>query len=261
MLSGRRAQTWRYQPSYRRPRHFHEEPELNLVIRGSAVLGVGEQRVAVARGDAVLLQPGQDHELIWASPDLELYVLALKPSLSEHVRASLCGAAGAPIRLQPSEVGSLEAQLTAMGEIRDPVAVESQVAQIFAALAPQFGNVHVLSRRAIEILRVERAWSEEQIACRVGANPSQLSRHFHRDWGVRLSEYRARVRLIEFVKLVDSGQALSHAALSADFGSYAQCHRVFRRHVGVAPKDYFAGARREVDSVVAPRFETLSAVD
>jgi AraC-like DNA-binding protein len=252
MLPGRRAQGWRHQPSFRRPRHFHEEPELNLVFRGWAVLGVGEQRIPVARGDVVLLQPGQDHELVEASPGLELYVLALKPSLSEHVRSSFAGAASARVRLDASELGSLEAQLTAMGEIRDTATVESQLAQIFAALASRFGNVHVLSRRAIEILRVERAWSEEQIAFRLGANPSQLSRYFHRDWGVRLSEYRARLRLIEFVKLVDTGQALSHAALSADFGSYAQCHRVFRRLVGLAPKDYFAGARREVDSAVAP---------
>lgn len=55
---------------------------------------------------------------------------------------------------------------------------------------------------------------------------------------------------MEFIKLVDAGRPLSHAALDADFGSYAQCHRVFRRFVGVAPHDYFAGERWRVDSAV-----------
>ncbi len=251
MLPGRRAQTWRHQPSFWRPRHFHEETELNVVFRGSAVLGVGGHRLGVARGDVLLFQPGQDHELLEASPDLELYVVALNRALSAHLGGSYSCAQGVRARLEPSEVDSLEARLAALGELRDTTAVEAQLTGFFAAVAPRFGSVHVLSRRALEVLKVERAWSEVQIADRLGANPTQLSRYFHRDWGVRLSEYRARLRLIEFVRLVDAGQPFSHAALGADFGSYAQCHRVFRRLVGFAPNDYFSGARREVDAAIA----------
>jgi AraC-like DNA-binding protein len=250
MLPGRRAQAWRHQPSFRRPRHFHEEPELNLVLRGSGLLSVGEHRVRVARGDVLLFQPAQDHELIEASSDLELYAVAVSPSLSAHLGA-LPSAPSARARLSESELDPLEEKLFGIGDVRDSVSVESQLVELFASVAPRFSNVHVLSRRALEMARIERALSEEHIADRLGAHPTQISRYFHRDWGVRFSEFRARLRLMEFVRLVDAGQTLSHAALAADFGSYAQCYRVFRRLVGFSPNDYFAGARRDVDAALA----------
>src|SRR5688572_27193116 len=85
MLPGRRAQAWRHQPAFRRPRHFHEEPEINLVTRGSCKMGVGDRPLRLTAGQLVVFQPGQDHELIEASPDLELFVFALRPEL--HARA------------------------------------------------------------------------------------------------------------------------------------------------------------------------------
>ena len=62
-----------------------------------------------------------------------------------------------------------------------------------------------------------------------------------------LVELRSRLKLSEFVRLVDAGQSFTAAALQADFGSYAQCHRVFRRFTGCQPRAYFAGARAEID--------------
>src|ERR1041384_4774808 len=82
MHAQRRAQVWRHQPSYQRPRHFHDEPEINVVLRGVARLGVGDQELTLSRGLAVVLQPGQDHELLSATDDLELYVFALRPELA-----------------------------------------------------------------------------------------------------------------------------------------------------------------------------------
>ena len=41
---------------------------------------------------------------------------------------------------------------------------------------------------------------------------------------------------------------MSAAALDADFGSYAQCHRTFQRALGCSPRDYFDGNRSVIDS-------------
>ena len=71
MLAGRAAQAWRHQPAFHRPRHFHAEPELNLVVRGHARIGVGERTFLLTAGMLLAFQPGQDHELIEASPDLD----------------------------------------------------------------------------------------------------------------------------------------------------------------------------------------------
>jgi quercetin dioxygenase-like cupin family protein len=88
MLAGRRSQVWRHQPAYRRPRHFHDEPELNLVIAGRGVVGVGDHTLAVAAGESLLFQPGQDHVLLDSSEDFDLFVLAMSPELAERSRTS-----------------------------------------------------------------------------------------------------------------------------------------------------------------------------
>ena len=219
---------------------------------GRATLGVGNQCVELERGDVVLFQAGQDHELLTATSDLELHVVALKPSLAELVPGLRLGPVGSRAQLGAPELSAVQQKLADMADVCDATTIDAQLADVFTTIAPRLERVHVLSRRALELVRAERAWSEERLAARVGASVSQLSRHFHHDLGVRFSEYRARLRLMQFVKLVDAGQTLSHAAFDADFGSYAQCHRVFRRLLGCAPKDYFAGARRAVDASCAP---------
>ena len=82
MLPGRAAQVWRHQPEYRRPRHFHEETEVNAVVRGSALVGIGDRTLELGPGELVMFEPGQDHVLLEASDDLELFVFALRPELA-----------------------------------------------------------------------------------------------------------------------------------------------------------------------------------
>src|SRR3954463_10187106 len=69
MAGQKRAQVWAYAAQYRRPRHFHAEPELNLVVAGRAMFGVGDSTVQVGAGELLSFLPGQDHALLEASPD------------------------------------------------------------------------------------------------------------------------------------------------------------------------------------------------
>jgi hypothetical protein len=116
MLPGRRGQVWRYQPEYRRPRHFHHEPELNFVVAGAATFGTGRGAIRAASGDLVCWPPGLDHELLSASPDLDLFVVALTPELCERALGSgaAVAIAGRPLVSLPREVGAeLRALLSA----------------------------------------------------------------------------------------------------------------------------------------------------
>src|SRR6188768_3921697 len=81
------AFVWKYLESIggRRPRHFHAEPELNLVVRGSATFGVGQKVVTVASGELIAFPAAQDHVLLDSSPDLYLYALGLDSSYSAEV--------------------------------------------------------------------------------------------------------------------------------------------------------------------------------
>lgn len=251
MLPKRRAQVWRHQPSYRRPRHFHDEPEINLVVAGSAVLGIGDRVVCVSAGEMILFQPGQDHVLLESSTDLDLFVLALTPELADRAVGSRALASGRSVAFSTPEVSETVSEFAGLADVSDRDAVETRLAGFFSRAVEQARGVHVLSRRALESARAMPSLPAASLARRLATPPSRLSRRFHEDLGVTLVEYRGRLKLMQFVEIVDRGRAMHHAALEAGFGSYAQCHRVFRRALGCSPRAYFNGERLSIDQALA----------
>jgi AraC-like DNA-binding protein len=252
MQPGRRAQAWRHQPAFLRPRHFHAEPELNLVTRGSATFGIGDEQLTLARGDVVLFHPGQDHALLSASPDLGLFAVALLPELAARVCGALPPVRSRGFRMSELETSEAEDALNQLGGAARGGEVEVPLADLFQSARARSAQTHVLSRLALQHLSADPSASGEQLGSAMRAQPSALSRHFHDDMGIRLVEYRARLRLISFVKRVDQGYPLSRAALDAGFGSYTQCHRVFTGALGCSPREYFNGQRRQIDDALIP---------
>ncbi|MGC4091145.1 MAG: AraC family ligand binding domain-containing protein [Polyangiaceae bacterium] len=131
MLPGRRAQLWRHRPAYRRPRHFHAEPELNLVLGGRCTLGVGAAEVTLTGGDYVLFQPGQDHELLEASDDLELFVLALTPELASAALGATTTLATGRQRLAANELARAAERLRSLDLSHDSVSIETGLGELF----------------------------------------------------------------------------------------------------------------------------------
>jgi AraC-like DNA-binding protein len=248
MLPGRRAQAWRHQPAYRRPRHFHPEPELNAVCKGNAVIGLGDRVVRLGPGGVVLFHPGQDHVLLEASPDLELWVMALRPDLADQALHSLSRAASVGQSLSASAVTTLEDTLAGLAQVGDATVVETRTVDIFSMVQTQLFTNHVLSRRALEEVSTRPTTAGAELAQQFGVDQSVLSRNFHAAFGLTFVSYRARQRAMAFVRLVDQGQSLTSAALDAGFGSYAQCHRVLTKVLGCSPNRYFAGERARIDS-------------
>src|SRR3954462_7260366 len=123
-----RGHVWHHVPATRRPRHFHAEPELNLIAAGQAVFGVGEATISVSEGDLLWWPPGQDHVLHDASPDLDLYVIGVTPSFSERVLAGPpLGAASAGathLRLDRDTLRGLQTACAAQMSGGDKAAVE-----------------------------------------------------------------------------------------------------------------------------------------
>ncbi len=250
MQARRRAQIWRHQPSFKRPRHFHDEPEINLVLRGEARLGVGESEVTLSSGSAVVLQPGQDHELLSATDDLELYVFAVQPTLAAR-ESEVFGATGGLARMGDSQLGDLEDALHHLSQVSSAEALEAGLASVWQQVVQSAERPPALARRACVTLHGNPSLGGAEVAERLHTSQSELSRSFRRAFGLPMVEYRARLRLLRFVQCVDSGESLTSAALSAEFGSYAQCFRVFERILGCSPTEYFAGARRELDHRLA----------
>ncbi|HTV23262.1 MAG TPA: helix-turn-helix transcriptional regulator [Polyangiaceae bacterium] len=260
MLPGRRAQIWRYSPEYRRPRHFHPEPELNLVVSGSARFGTGSVTIPAAPGDLLWWPPGCEHELLDASPDFDLYVFALTPELCARVltpaRASVL-TGPLMVRLDEGQRAALHARLAAPVLTAEASVAERHVAEVWLAALDSRRHAQRpdnLGRRVLRSLLQSPELGRSERARLVRAHPSELSRSFHRELGLTLGTYRTRLRLLRFIELVDAGQhSLLAAALEAGFGSYSQAHRAFRTTLGCMPRTFFGSdLRRDMADTFEP---------
>lgn len=247
-----RAFVWKYSEPIggRRPRHFHDEPELNLVVRGSATFGIGDRVVTVSPGELVAFPSAQDHVLLASSPDLYLYAMGLEPSYSAWV---LGGEPSLPCHVRFAE-RELRVVLDRAADIVERPRADELGAELWQrvhwlarrASERSVHRTHVLTRRTLQLLRSAPELSLTSLAKSLRADPTEVSRHFHRDMGLTLVRYRMRLKLLRFIRLVDSGQSeLMIAASNAGFGSYSQCHRTFQAELGCSPRLFFSSGLRE----------------
>jgi AraC-like DNA-binding protein len=268
MATTARAHIWRHAPATRRPRHFHSEPELNLVAGGCAAFGMGEKVLPVARGDLLWWPPGQDHVLIDASPDFDLFVIGVTADFSLRALADTPDVACVgpiQIRLSPAALADLEDTCLAPGSAVDVPAIERKVGDLWRrahALRRVAESMHVVTRRTMLSLYQRPDLGRSEIAQLVRTCPTEISRCFHDDMGTTLSAFRSRLRLLHFIRSVDAGApSLLAAALGAGFGSYSQCHRVFQQAFGCTPRLYFkTQLRHQMENSFAPWDGAMSRV-
>jgi AraC-like DNA-binding protein len=252
------AQIWRYIPECRRPRHFHAEPEINLVVAGSARFAVGEAVLALRPGHLLAFPPGQDHVLLGASSDLDLFSFSLAPELSgEALGRNAAGVMAGPLRfrLSPDQLAALSRRCAEAWQ-EGASAMANAVADIWT-LANQLRDsgpkVHVLTRRTLEHVARAPDLRRRDLARLLRTSPEEASRRFRADTGMTIGSYRSRVRLLGFIRRMDQGLKHSDAAAASGFGSYSQCHRVFRDVVGCSPRTFFdGGLRRTMEAAYEP---------
>jgi len=255
-----RGHVWHHVPATRRPRHFHAEPELNLIAAGHATFGYGEATISVSAGDLLWWPPGQDHVLLDATADLDLYVIGVTPGFSEHVLSDgVSGPTGGATRLRLDQrtLTALRAACAAPTGGGDAAAVESHVGDLWReahGLRARIPDQHPLTVRALSSLLRRPDLKRDELARLIHGNVSELSRYFHRDRGLTLVAYRTRLRLIQFIQLVEGGdRSFLAAAIDAGFGSYSQCHRAFQQAFHCTPRLFFGtGVSEEMKGRFAP---------
>jgi AraC-like DNA-binding protein/mannose-6-phosphate isomerase-like protein (cupin superfamily) len=255
-----RAFVWKYSPVNwgRRPRHFHIEPEFNLIVSGRATFGIGDALVTVSEGDLLGFPPAQDHVLLEASPDLYLFAIGMEPGLSADVLRVSREEVALPLhlRLPPADFRSLVARASA---IVDQAGVEQPCAELWEQVHwlgwhRPTARLHVLTRRSLAAVSHMPELELQTLSARLKTADSEISRHFHRDLGLTFARYRARLRLLRLIHLMDRGDAtLKSAARAAGFGSYSQCHRIFQSELACSPRRFFhAGLREQMQRAYDP---------
>jgi AraC-like DNA-binding protein len=247
-----RAFVWKYSEPIggRRPRHFHAEPEINLVVRGSATFGIGESVVTASPGELVAFPSAQDHVLLDSSPDLYLFAIGLDPNYSAYV---LDSEPSLPLHVHLT-TRELRPVLDRAADLVDRPGADDLGAELWQRIHQLARHAtrrlarapHVLTRRALQMLRANPELALTALASDLRVSATDVSRYFHRDMGITLARYRTRLRLLRFIQRIDSGQAeLMTAASNAGFGSYSQCHRAFHAELGCSPRQFFFSGLRD----------------
>lgn len=255
MPARRRAQAWRYHPAFRRPAHFHDEPEINIVVRGTATFVVGNRRVPLSAGGLVWYPPGVDHFLDDASEDLELYVVGFRPELLAAFARQHGTVLSFARPLASVDEQTLRACVETFGGApasKDDGAVEQQLLALLASLGG-VRSVSTLGHRAVALLVETPTLSRDDLVRRLASNRGDVSRRFRSDQGMSLTEYKNRLQTLQLLARLTAGQGnLMRAALEAGFGSYSRCHQVIRSLLGCAPS---ALLDPEVRQLLAERLE------
>jgi transcriptional regulator GlxA family with amidase domain len=93
--------------------------------------------------------------------------------------------------------------------------------------------------QAAELLAADPSLSSAQLGKTLRLSASRTARLFKSEMGVSLPEYRNRLRLERFARLLEQGQGnLLELALEAGFGSYAQFYRAFLSLRGTTPRKF-----------------------
>ncbi len=236
----------------RRPRHFHAEPELNIVACGSAVFGIGESRVELSAGELIVFPAGQDHVLLNSSSDLYLFAAGMVPDLSLSILGQTANGCIVPTRarLSPEHFRAVLRHAEQAVERHDS---EGQCAELWEhahwvirSKGVLSSKPHVLTRRVMQALSRAPELGLRRLCADMQYNESEVSRQVHRDLGITFVRYRTRLRLLNFIHRVEGGQhTWLHCAQEAGFGSYSQAHRAFQAELGCAPRAFFSQGRRE----------------
>ena len=258
MPAGWVGRVWRHEPRGRLHYwHRHDEPEFNLVVRGTARYLLSDRRYDLGPGCLVWLFPEQEHLMVDLSPDLVMWIGIHRPrpldrAIGDGPNRGLTARdpAGHFSRLlAPADAAFLGHLCSDIAAAGDPGLANSGLTYLFltawarflrATDLPAGPRLHGAVERAAALLDRDPGADLGAVAIDAGLSPWRLSRLFHRQVGQTLVAFRSRRRVQRFLTLKKEQpeRTMLALALDAGFGSYAQFHRAFRAAMGVAPADY-----------------------
>lgn len=204
------------------PRHCHRESFAAVVLSGTYIEAGDRGRVRVGPGDVVLHGPYESHWDCFAVDGAEVLVLP-------YVDASMHGGIA---RVEDPDTVARMAE-------RDLSRAARHVA---AHLRPAAAVDEDWPDRLARQLRADpglviHAWAEE-----VGLSPESVSRGFRRVYGLAPVTFRARMRALRALALLDSPRPLVDIAAACGFADQAHLSRSIRQLTGYSPKAWRAVA-------------------
>jgi AraC-like DNA-binding protein len=144
-------------------------------------------------------------------------------------------AGGTDATVDPTRQAHAAILCALLGTLLDPIRGSVGLAE--AGVGESSGRRLVTAAAAM--IAAEPGIGGKEMASRLAVGVGRLTRAFRDEMGMSVVEYRNRLRLDRFSRLLQGGRRnLTDAARAAGFGSYAQFHRVFRAMRRTTPREY-----------------------
>jgi AraC-like DNA-binding protein len=241
--------------------HCHDELELNLVLRGTGSYLLLGRRYDLSHGCMLWLFPRQEHLLIAHSSDFMMWVVAFTPELVRQQAEAmhlpqLCADDPPGYHCRILEHRSQEElHRLCIALIDEDIPVRARRSGLAWLLVQawtifqrslsieEMPHIDPIIEHAAQLLQdPHQQWPLPALARELKRSPAWVSRRFHAELGMTMSDFRNRQRLLRFFDLFNrkSTKNLLQIALSAGFTSYPQFSRIFRASMGKGPRRYFA---------------------
>lgn len=239
------------------PRHIHDEYVIGLMTDGAEELVHGGSSQIAARGDLILINPGEPHRNLSIGGAGAAYRTFYVPvELIRRTVADIADRALAELHFAQPVV-----QDRALSErlLRLHLSLELPSARLEheSAFLKAFGTLlarHAPARSARRVGDVPRRFvslarehldahyaqntSLAELARLTGRSPFHLLRTFRREVGLPPAEYQAHVRVRHAKRRLRDGESIAETAAETGFVDQSHLTRCFKRVVGVTPGAY-----------------------
>ena len=245
--------------------HYHDELEVNLILRGRSSYLLGSRRYVLEADTLVWLFPGQEHILLECSRDFEMWVVVFRPELV----TKSCKTRGYELlkekdpagyyckRIAPHQTQRIDRLFSDISSSDDEALYNTGLAyalpltwSVYSSTHEMLpsADIHPAVENAVHLLRKNPFHDDlTTVAEFAGLSPARLSRLFKEQIGVSMVHFKNHLRIERFLNLYRKGRRknIMQTALDAGFGSYPQFHREFTRIMGCSPAEF---RRRQIMS-------------
>jgi AraC-like DNA-binding protein/mannose-6-phosphate isomerase-like protein (cupin superfamily) len=252
------------------PRHWHDEFYLSATLAGASYLDCSRTSFSVARGQLVIVPPGEVHanrKLGCTSRTIFLEFQALQNAVEQFVERSIPGLDFRPGLIDDKRTVKEFLQLhRSLEGPRFELEQENSICLFLCQLVTGYSAAQVsLSREGNEDCAVQRAklFLEEHYADRISIHhlarlarlsPYHFNRSFSQKVGMPPHAYQLQLRIAHAKRFLRLGRSVSGTACSVGFFDQSHFVHSFKRSEGVTPSQYVRFSKNLQDGKVHTRY-------
>lgn len=253
--------------------HYHKHIEFLYGISGVARVLLGNRTYDMEKGDLIIINSNEVHDVMCIGDACEYYVIQFKPDLLYSRDSELAnikyllplwqndisfGPALRKAEIDPLGIGQLAREIMTEWETRElgyMSLIHANILKIFVRILrlrgissaqPEMPNeLYALVSRALDEARLHlEDWNTQKAARACNLSYSHFSRSFKQAFGIPFSEYLESMRLIEAERvLLTTDKSITEIAADLGFSSASHFIERFKKNYGFPPKNFRAKIR------------------